>query len=187
MTRAEFERLVVEAIRLIPKRFRREMQNLALVVEEEPNAELLAEMEVEPPDSLYGLYQGIPLPGTHLGARQCAPRLHHAVPASHRSRPRSRGRDSRCHRRDPHSRSRPLLSGSAKRKSRRSRSGTGGVTRSAPMRTTSEGVGTSSVGASRLGHRRPFASAHSPCLSRPPERMWTDAAYPRTPPQGGTA
>ena len=62
MTRAEFERLVVEAIMLIPKRFRREMQNLALVVEEEPNAELLAEMEIEPPDSLYGLYQGIPLP-----------------------------------------------------------------------------------------------------------------------------
>ena len=47
---------------LIPKRFRREMQNLALVVEEEPNAELLAEMEIEPPESLYGLYQGIPLP-----------------------------------------------------------------------------------------------------------------------------
>ena len=61
MTRAEFERLVVEAIMLIPKRFRREMQNLALVVEEEPNAELLAEMEIEPPDSLYGLYQGTPL------------------------------------------------------------------------------------------------------------------------------
>ena len=62
MTRAEFERLVVEAIMLIPKRFRREMQNLALVVEEEPNAKLLAEMEVESPESLYGLYQGIPLP-----------------------------------------------------------------------------------------------------------------------------
>ena len=62
MSRAEFERLVVEAIMLIPQRFRREMQNLALVVEEEPNAELLAEMEIEPPDSLYGLYQGIPLP-----------------------------------------------------------------------------------------------------------------------------
>ena len=25
----------------------------------------------------------------------------------------------------------------------------------------------------------PFAAAHSPCLSRPPERMWTDTAYPR--------
>jgi len=62
MTRAAFERLVVEAVTLIPKRFRREMKNLALVVEAEPTPELLAEMEVEPPDSLYGLYQGTPLP-----------------------------------------------------------------------------------------------------------------------------
>jgi predicted Zn-dependent protease with MMP-like domain len=62
MTRAEFERLVVEATALIPKRFRREMKNLALVVEDEPSAALLEEMEIEPPDSLYGLYQGTPLP-----------------------------------------------------------------------------------------------------------------------------
>jgi predicted Zn-dependent protease with MMP-like domain len=62
MTRAEFERLVAEAVTLIPRRFRREMKNLALVVEDEPSPELLEEMEIEPPDSLYGLYQGIPLP-----------------------------------------------------------------------------------------------------------------------------
>lgn len=62
MTRADFERLVVEAVTLIPKRFRREMKNLALVVEEEPSPELLEEMEIEPPDSLLGLYQGTPLP-----------------------------------------------------------------------------------------------------------------------------
>lgn len=61
MPRAEFERLVAEAVRLIPRRFRREMQNLALVVEDEPSPELLAEMAIEPPDSLYGLYQGTPL------------------------------------------------------------------------------------------------------------------------------
>ena len=61
MTRAAFERLVVEATTLIPKRFRREMKNLAVVVEDEPTPALLAEMEIEPPDSLYGLYQGTPL------------------------------------------------------------------------------------------------------------------------------
>ena len=32
-------------------------------------------------------------------------------------------------------------------------------------------------------HRRPVAAAHSPCLSRPPERMWTDAACSRPPPR----
>jgi predicted Zn-dependent protease with MMP-like domain len=61
MTREKFEQLVAEAITLIPRRFRREMRNLAIVVEDEPDAELLAEMEIEPPDSLYGLYQGTPL------------------------------------------------------------------------------------------------------------------------------
>ena len=62
MTRERFERLVTEAITLIPKRFRREMKNLALVIEDQPSERLLSEMEIEPPDSLYGLYQGTPLP-----------------------------------------------------------------------------------------------------------------------------
>jgi predicted Zn-dependent protease with MMP-like domain len=62
MTRERFEKLVGEAMALIPKRFRLEMKNIAVVVEDEPSAELLDEMEIEPPDSLYGLYQGTPLP-----------------------------------------------------------------------------------------------------------------------------
>jgi predicted Zn-dependent protease with MMP-like domain len=62
MKRSDFERLVAEAVLLIPRRFRREMKNLALVIEEEPTRDLLDEMEIEPPDSLYGLYQGMPLP-----------------------------------------------------------------------------------------------------------------------------
>jgi predicted Zn-dependent protease with MMP-like domain len=61
MNRAAFERLVTEAVALIPRRFRREITNLALVVEEEPSPALLEEMDIEPPDSLYGLYQGTPL------------------------------------------------------------------------------------------------------------------------------
>ena len=61
MTRRQFERLVAEAIRTIPERFRREIQNLAIIVEDEPSADVLAEMEIEPPDTLLGLYQGIPL------------------------------------------------------------------------------------------------------------------------------
>jgi predicted Zn-dependent protease with MMP-like domain len=62
VTREKFETLVVEAIKLIPQRFRREMRNIAVVVEDEPSTDLLEEMEIEPPDSLYGLYQGTPLP-----------------------------------------------------------------------------------------------------------------------------
>lgn len=73
MTREEFERLVVEAVTLIPRRFRREMKNLALVVEDEPSPELLEEMEIVPPDSLFGLYQGTPLPERGWGFGNALP------------------------------------------------------------------------------------------------------------------
>src|SRR5713226_6691107 len=46
----EFDRIVENALRLIPARFRRRMQNVAIVVEEEP-----------PRPGLLGLYQGRPL------------------------------------------------------------------------------------------------------------------------------
>ncbi len=62
MTRQRFEQLVAEALQLIPKRFRDEMHNVAVVVEDEPSPDLLDELEIEPPDTLLGLYQGTPLP-----------------------------------------------------------------------------------------------------------------------------
>jgi predicted Zn-dependent protease with MMP-like domain len=65
VNREQFESLVAEAVRLVPKRFRRQMENLAVVVEDEPEPELLDEMGIEPPDSLYGLYQGTPLTERH--------------------------------------------------------------------------------------------------------------------------
>ena len=61
MKRELFERLVADALTTIPRRFRAAMANLAIVVEDEPSAELLGEMEIGPPDTLLGLYQGIPL------------------------------------------------------------------------------------------------------------------------------
>jgi predicted Zn-dependent protease with MMP-like domain len=62
MTKDRFRQLVEEALREIPRRFRREMKNVAVVIEDEPSPELLEEMEVEPDDTLFGLYQGTPLP-----------------------------------------------------------------------------------------------------------------------------
>ena len=61
MTRPEFEAYVKEAIETIPKRFRDAVKNLAIVVEDEPADDVLREMEIEPPDTLFGLYQGTPL------------------------------------------------------------------------------------------------------------------------------
>ena len=61
MQRKKFEALVAEALASIPRRFRDAMQNIAIVVEDEPSADLLEEMDIEPPDTLLGLYQGTPL------------------------------------------------------------------------------------------------------------------------------
>jgi predicted Zn-dependent protease with MMP-like domain len=60
--KADFERLVEEALLEIPRRFRKAMKNVAVVVEDEPPAHILEELEIEAPDSLFGLYQGTPLP-----------------------------------------------------------------------------------------------------------------------------
>ena len=48
MTRDAFESSVAEALASIPKRFRDAMDNLAIVVEDEPSRELLREMEITP-------------------------------------------------------------------------------------------------------------------------------------------
>jgi predicted Zn-dependent protease with MMP-like domain len=59
--RAAFEALVADAIASIPRRFRDAMSNLVILVEDEPSRELLRDMDIEPPDTLFGLYQGVPL------------------------------------------------------------------------------------------------------------------------------
>jgi predicted Zn-dependent protease with MMP-like domain len=75
LDRPAFEQLVADALRTIPRRFRDGMRNIAIVVEDEPSPALLAEMDIGPPDTLLGLYQGIPLtergwsPGNQLPDR----------------------------------------------------------------------------------------------------------------------
>ena len=61
MTRERFTQLVEEALQEIPRRFRRAMKNVAVIVEDAPSRELLDEMDLEPGDTLFGLYQGTPL------------------------------------------------------------------------------------------------------------------------------
>ena len=61
MTREQFHRLVTEAMQLVPRRFREAMDNVSVVVEDKPDEEILTDLGIEPPDTLYGLYQGTPL------------------------------------------------------------------------------------------------------------------------------
>ena len=73
MDRSGFQRLVEEALREIPRRFRDAMKNVAVIVEDEPPPHILQEMEIEPPDSLFGLYQGTPLPERGWGYGNALP------------------------------------------------------------------------------------------------------------------
>lgn len=61
MTRERFLALVDEALEDIPPEFRDALTNIAIVVEDRPSAAQLAEVGVEPPDTLFGLYEGIPI------------------------------------------------------------------------------------------------------------------------------
>ncbi|MGH7308803.1 MAG: metallopeptidase family protein [Candidatus Rokuibacteriota bacterium] len=62
MTRGQFEALVERALRRLPRPFREKLANIAVVVEDWPDDETLADMGIEPPDTLYGLYRGVDLP-----------------------------------------------------------------------------------------------------------------------------
>lgn len=58
----EFEAVVRRAIRDLPEFFRLHMENVEVVIEDWPSDDLLLEMGMDPEwDTLFGLYQGIPL------------------------------------------------------------------------------------------------------------------------------
>ena len=61
MNRREFEELVERALRKLPRGFKDKIKNVAVVVEDWADDETLADVGIEPPDTLYGLYRGIDL------------------------------------------------------------------------------------------------------------------------------
>ncbi len=56
-----FERLVDRAVAGIPMPFRAALDEIALVIADEPSPDQRRENELGPDDTLYGLYEGIPL------------------------------------------------------------------------------------------------------------------------------
>ncbi|HEX3671995.1 MAG TPA: metallopeptidase family protein [Candidatus Cybelea sp.] len=62
LTRADFERVVEEALESLPKRFADLVENVAISVEEEPTAEDLDSIEDPDEDTeLLGIYRGVAL------------------------------------------------------------------------------------------------------------------------------
>ena len=64
LSRESFERLVQQALEDLPEEFAARLENVAVVVEEEPDAKVLRDMGLDPEeeaDELFGLYLGTPL------------------------------------------------------------------------------------------------------------------------------
>jgi len=61
MKTLRFRQLVDEALGTIPPEFREAMRNIAIVIEDAPSADQLADVGIDPPDTLLGLYEGTPL------------------------------------------------------------------------------------------------------------------------------
>jgi len=57
----EFEALVEQALEGLPDDFADLLDNVAVMVEEEPDPEDLEAMGFEPEEEIFGLYQGVPL------------------------------------------------------------------------------------------------------------------------------
>lgn len=61
----EFAQLVNEAIAEVPDDFRSLLQNIAVIVEEEPSDSDFADYDLDDDEELFGVYRGIPLPDRH--------------------------------------------------------------------------------------------------------------------------
>lgn len=57
----EFDAWIKEAIAELPARYAMLANEVSIVVEEEPSADILRDLELESEDDLLGLYQGIPI------------------------------------------------------------------------------------------------------------------------------
>jgi len=69
MDRERFERLVAKAVADLPEEFQERLDNIDVVVQDEPTSRQLADTGLKRGETLLGLYQGVPLTrrGPHYG------------------------------------------------------------------------------------------------------------------------
>jgi predicted Zn-dependent protease with MMP-like domain len=69
MERQKFEWLVARAVESLPEEFRTKLENIDVIVEEQPTPKQLSEAGLKRGEILLGLYQGVPLTrrGGHYG------------------------------------------------------------------------------------------------------------------------
>ena len=60
LRREEFEKIVAEGINAIPEKFLRKLDNVAIVIENEPTPAQKKKLNIEQGWTLFGLYEGVP-------------------------------------------------------------------------------------------------------------------------------
>jgi predicted Zn-dependent protease with MMP-like domain len=60
MDREKFEKLVEEALEKIPKKFKKLLENLAVIVEDNPTREVYDKTGASPYSTILGTYRGVP-------------------------------------------------------------------------------------------------------------------------------
>lgn len=61
ITEPEFQALVQQALDGLPDEYAKRITNVAVVVEDEPSPDVLADLEMDEDEDLLGLYQGLPI------------------------------------------------------------------------------------------------------------------------------
>jgi len=61
VSRKEFDRIVMRAIRRIPEEIRDHLDNILVSVQKRPSPELLEELGIPADETLFGVFQGTPL------------------------------------------------------------------------------------------------------------------------------
>ena len=61
MDRKAFEKLVEAAVDELPDEFREKLENVAIIVEDYPSEELREQQGLSGDETLFGLYEGVPL------------------------------------------------------------------------------------------------------------------------------
>lgn len=69
----EFERLIAEVMDELPGHYAENMQNVAITYEDEPDAEQREKLKLRGAETLFGLYEGIPLPQRGAGYNMVLP------------------------------------------------------------------------------------------------------------------
>lgn len=91
MERERFATIVAQAIAELPKEFQRRLENVEVVVEDWPPAEMMRSLGLPPGQLVLGFYQGVPLTKRGSGYQLVLPDritiYQRAIEATSRSRP----------------------------------------------------------------------------------------------------